>query len=220
MAPAPKRPPNRRGQGHLLHGELIDAARGLLQTQPDSALSIRAVTRAAGVTPQAFYLHFPDIDALLYEVYAREWAALRDALAAAGGRRPAGQLRRAAHAYAGFALDSPTRYIALLGMRGQYAPAWDSRELPATIVFRFAADLIGAALGDAGRAGLTEAQRQDVTDRAIGFIAALHGLVSLKISKPLYPWPLPRLIDQAVDHALQPRDHTGTDTPSGSASNA
>lgn len=214
MCPARKRPPNRRGEGHLLRSELIEAARGLLQTQPDSELSIRAVTRAARVTPQAFYLHFPDIDALLYEVYAGEWAALRSSLtaAAASGSGPADQLRRAAHAYCGFALDSPTRYIALLGMRGQYAPAWDSRELPATAIFRFAADLIGAALDHPGSTGLTRAQQQDVTDRAIGLIAALHGQVSLAISKPLYPWPLPRLIDQAVGHALQPRDQPGTDT--------
>lgn len=217
MCPARKRPPNRRGEGHLLRDELVEAARGLLQTQPDSALGIRAVTRAAGVSPQSFYLHFPDVDALLYEVYAREWAALRSVLASAAAedRDPPDRLRRAAHAFCDFALESPTRYIALMGMRGQYAPKWDSWELPAAAVFRFTAALIGAALGHPAGTELTRAQRQQVTDRAIGLIGALHGLVSLKINKPLYPWPLPRLIDQAAAHSLQTLewDDTGTETP-------
>jgi AcrR family transcriptional regulator len=175
------------------------------------------LSRAAGVSPQSFYLHFPDVDALLYEVYAREWAELRGVLAdaAAEGRDHPDRLRRVAHAFCDFALESPTRYIALMGMRGQYAPEWTSRELPAIAVFKLVAALIGAGLGHPGGTDLTEAQRQEVTDRAVGLISALHGLVSLKINKPLYPWPLPRLIDQAAVHSLQTHDwdETGTQAP-------
>lgn len=43
---------------------LLDAALGLLEHQSLSSLGLREVTRAAGVTPTAFYRHFDDIAAL------------------------------------------------------------------------------------------------------------------------------------------------------------
>ncbi|MFD0024881.1 TetR family transcriptional regulator [Streptomyces sp. NPDC058382] len=43
---------------------LLDAALGLLEDQSLSSLGLREVTRAAGVTPTAFYRHFDDIAAL------------------------------------------------------------------------------------------------------------------------------------------------------------
>ncbi|MFJ2922801.1 TetR family transcriptional regulator [Streptomyces sp. NPDC087307] len=43
---------------------LLDAALGLLEHQSLSSLGLREVTRAAGVTPTAFYRHFEDTAAL------------------------------------------------------------------------------------------------------------------------------------------------------------
>ncbi|MFF2013774.1 TetR family transcriptional regulator [Streptomyces sp. NPDC058195] len=43
---------------------LLDAALGLLEHQSLSSLGLREVTRAAGVTPTAFYRHFADTAAL------------------------------------------------------------------------------------------------------------------------------------------------------------
>ncbi|MEV8101676.1 TetR family transcriptional regulator [Streptomyces sp. NPDC088135] len=43
---------------------LLDAALGLLEHQSLSSLGLREVTRAAGVTPTAFYRHFGDTAAL------------------------------------------------------------------------------------------------------------------------------------------------------------
>ncbi|MFF2330223.1 MULTISPECIES: TetR family transcriptional regulator [unclassified Streptomyces] len=43
---------------------LLDAALGLLEHQSLSSLGLREVTRAAGVTPTAFYRHFDDTAAL------------------------------------------------------------------------------------------------------------------------------------------------------------
>lgn len=43
---------------------LLDAAVGLLEDQNLSSLSLREVTRAAGIVPAAFYRHFRDMDDL------------------------------------------------------------------------------------------------------------------------------------------------------------
>ncbi|WP_405900013.1 TetR family transcriptional regulator [Streptomyces sp. NBC_00727] len=43
---------------------LLDAALGLLEEQSLSSLGLREVTRAAGITPTAFYRHFESVPAL------------------------------------------------------------------------------------------------------------------------------------------------------------
>src|SRR5215831_10556603 len=96
-----------RPAGSRLRGELIAAARQLLSgASAESELTIRAVTRTAGVHPQAFYLHFDSLDQLLYAVYAAEFAELTKALEAAAVTAVPGEpaLRAMCHAYARFAL--------------------------------------------------------------------------------------------------------------------
>ncbi|BCJ41930.1 transcriptional regulator [Actinoplanes ianthinogenes] len=43
---------------------LLDAALTLMEQRSLSSIGLREVTRAAGVTPTAFYRHFPDVDRL------------------------------------------------------------------------------------------------------------------------------------------------------------
>ncbi|MFB7913000.1 TetR family transcriptional regulator [Streptomyces sp. NPDC056061] len=54
----------RRTQKLRTRQGLLDAALGLLEHQSLSSLGLREVTRAAGVTPTAFYRHFDDTAAL------------------------------------------------------------------------------------------------------------------------------------------------------------
>ncbi|MGB0119682.1 MAG: TetR/AcrR family transcriptional regulator, partial [Solirubrobacterales bacterium] len=58
-----------RGKGKLLRQRLIDATLALLDEGSDPAtISIRGVTRKAGVSPTAFYLHFDSHEQLMREV--------------------------------------------------------------------------------------------------------------------------------------------------------
>src|SRR3954463_7775958 len=43
---------------------LLDAALGLMERPSRPSLGLREITRAAGITPTAFYRHFPDVDSL------------------------------------------------------------------------------------------------------------------------------------------------------------
>ena len=61
---------------------LLDAALRLLEHQSLSSISLREVTRAAGIVPAAFYRHFPDMDSLGVALVEASLEPLRTALRA------------------------------------------------------------------------------------------------------------------------------------------
>ena len=181
-----KRPRNRRGQGGRLRDELIEAARRLLSTAEQEAdVSIRAVTREAGAAPQSFYLQFASLDELLYAVYAAEYDRLRQAMADAASRAPdhLARLLAVCTAYCQYAQEQPARYRALTGIRGQPSHReWDGRPLPGAPAFAMIRDTVAQALAAAGSPA-------DPFLAASTLWAALHGLVTLRATRPAFPWP-------------------------------
>jgi AcrR family transcriptional regulator len=182
---APARRRNRRGEGSKLRDELIGAARELLRSASnESDVSIRAVTRAAGAAPQSFYLQFASIDELLYEVYALEFDSLRQALvqAAGGAGGPVAALRAMCRAYCDYAQAYPGRYRALTGVRGQLHEDWQAVQMPGMPAFVALQDAVADVLAAAGR-------DTDPALAAATLWAGLHGLVTLRDSRPAFPWP-------------------------------
>lgn len=174
---------NKRGQGARLRQELVEAARHLLMTaQRESELSIRAVTRAAGTSPQSFYLQFATLDELLYAVYAIEFESLRETIvrAAAGADDPVAALTAVGRAYCGYGQEHPGRYRAMFGVRGQAHPQWEG--LPGAQTFAVLQDAVSAAL-------------QYTASEAEPFLATttlwagLHGIVTLRADRPAFAWP-------------------------------
>ncbi len=202
-ADSPRRPRNRRGEGTLLRAELIQAARQLLMTaEREADVSIRAVTRAAGTSPQSLYLQFPSLDELLYEVYALEFADLRQAMVLAAGSTPdaVARLPAVCDAYCGYAQAHPGRYRALFGVRGQARHVeWDGRPLPGAPTFSVLMDAVGDAL----------AARHSPTDpflAASTLWACLHGVITLRADRPAFPWPpLANMVSSLVDQMLAPQ---------------
>jgi AcrR family transcriptional regulator len=183
---AGSRPRNRRGQGGRLRDELIEAARRLLATAEHEAdVSIRAVTREARAAPQSFYLQFGSLDELLYAVYAVEYEQLRQAMVDAASRVPDPRARLAAvcTAYCEYAQAQPGRYRALTGTRGQpHHPGWDRQPLPGAPAFAVLRDTVAQALAAAGSSA-------DPFLAAATLWASLHGLVTLRATRPAFPWP-------------------------------
>jgi AcrR family transcriptional regulator len=62
---------------------IVDAALKLLDERSFSALSLREVTRAAGIVPGAFYRHFESMEALGLVLIDESFRSLRDMLRAA-----------------------------------------------------------------------------------------------------------------------------------------
>jgi AcrR family transcriptional regulator len=196
-----RRARNRRGEGGRLRDELIEAARRLLaDAEQEADVSIRAVTREAGAAPQSFYLQFASLDELLYAVYAVEYEGLRQAMARAAGqaRDPRARLVAVCGAYCQYAQEQPGRYRALTGVRGQPSHQhWDDRPLPGAPAFAMLHDTVAQALTAAGSPA-------DPFLAASTLWAALHGLVTLRASRPAFPWPpLADMIDSIAGQTLQ-----------------
>jgi AcrR family transcriptional regulator len=62
---------------------LLDAALELLEEQSFSSLSLRQVTRAAGIVPTAFYRHFDDMEELGLALIDESFRTLREMIRAA-----------------------------------------------------------------------------------------------------------------------------------------
>jgi AcrR family transcriptional regulator len=102
------------------HGDLraacVSAAMELLEESGETALSLRAVARRAGVSPAAPYRHYADREALVSAVAALGYRELAERLAAAHPS-PATpeQLTSVAIAYVQFALERPALFRIMFG---------------------------------------------------------------------------------------------------------
>ena len=93
--PRPAGPRARRGEGERLRAEILAAAeRLLIDTGDESAVSIRAVAEAVGVTPPSIYLHFADRNELLFAVVEEQFGHLDEVMeqAAVGVDDPLGRV--------------------------------------------------------------------------------------------------------------------------------
>jgi AcrR family transcriptional regulator len=114
MSTSPRRPAPAKRRYH--HGDLravlLREAGKILEKEGLEALSLRALTRRAGVSHTAPYRHFPDREALLAALAAEGFRRLGEAqreAAAAGGLRGLGE------AYVAFALAQPQRFRLMFG---------------------------------------------------------------------------------------------------------
>jgi AcrR family transcriptional regulator len=187
-----RRPRARKGEGAALRDEILAATeRLLLETGSAEAVSIRGVADRVGVTPPSIYRHFADKNDLIFEVSAAHFAALDEVLARAseGVGDPVDRLRAMGFAYIHFGLDNPEPYRILFMTRADDTP----EEYKAVVLRDNAAfDQVRRCVQeciDSGRfrQGFTDAYRL-----AIGFWARVHGLTSLLIAKPEFPWPVDR----------------------------
>jgi AcrR family transcriptional regulator len=162
------------------HGDLkralIDAATEILRTHGSEALTLRAVARAAGVSANAPYRHFPDrrtlVAAVAQEGFALLHGEMMAAIRSAEGREG---FRQVAVAYVRFAHEHPARYRVMFG--AEVAAKDDLPDLRAQSrsVLEFVAIGIDA-LQKAGMVG-----PGDPMMMATSLWAALHGLVMLSL---------------------------------------
>jgi AcrR family transcriptional regulator len=99
-----------------LRAECVRAAVELLEESGETALSLRAVARRAGVSPAAPYRHYADREALVSAVAAVGYRELAGRLAAAHpSPSTPKQLASVAVAYVQFALDRPALFRIMFG---------------------------------------------------------------------------------------------------------
>jgi len=155
-----------RGYHHGdLPATLLRAAGKLLEKEGLETLSLRALTRRAGVSHAAPYRHFRDRESLLAALAAEGFGMLGHALreaAAAGGLRAMGE------AYVRFALAHPQRFRLMFGGQLDIARHAALREV-ATQAFQALSGALAARVGDAPGA----------RDASVAAWALVHGLAHL-----------------------------------------
>jgi len=99
-----------------LRPALVRAAMELLEEGGETALSVRAAARRAGVSPAAPYRHYADREALLSAVASVGYGELAERLAAAHpSPSTPEQLTNVAIAYVQFALERPALFRIMFG---------------------------------------------------------------------------------------------------------
>jgi AcrR family transcriptional regulator len=157
----------------------------LAKAGDEEAVSIRAIADAVGVSPPAIYMHFPDKDALIFEVCAARFGELADAIdeAAAGVEDPVEAVLVRGEAYIRFAVEHPEQYRVLF-LRPGAGRRVTADELRSSSSFGNLIDAVERAQS-AGRFSPEHA----AIETAMELWAVAHGVASLLINVRDLPWP-------------------------------
>jgi AcrR family transcriptional regulator len=180
----------RRGEGERLHGEILAAAEELLvETADESAVSIRAIADRVGVTAPSIYRHFADKDTLLFHVINKVFGELDAELerAAAGATDPIDEVRRKAMAYVEYGLEHPEHYRLLFMCKNERKKDMDldGPAVAGSTAFNHLMETAERILAS----GRPDVVRVDPYAFTCAIWAGVHGITSLRISMPLFPWP-------------------------------
>jgi len=185
----PRRAPARRGQGAALRADILDAASGMVARSGDaSTLTLRAVAREVGVAATSIYLHFESVEALVEELKACRFGELTEHLrqaADAAGTDPMDRLLARARAYVRFGIERPGEYAVMFAATFGPAQGRPAHAKYADEIFR---DL-AAELRAVPRAGRPPMDADEARMICYHVWTALHGMVSLRLLRPLMDWP-------------------------------
>lgn len=178
----------RERQRHELVEDILAAAREQLETGGPSAVSLRGIARAVGVSAPAIYTYFPSLNdlytRLIVDGYEALAAAVSAAVDAAADRPPVERLAAGPRAYRRWALDNRHTFNLVFfdQIIGYEAPpdgptvdAQTAALLPIGSQF---AKAIGVPLE-----GLT--QPGDPLDEFLGWWGGFHGVVALEVNHHL-----------------------------------
>jgi AcrR family transcriptional regulator len=196
-SPSSRRSRARRGEGELLRDEILAAAEQLLiDTGDERRVSVRAVADAVGVTPPSIYLHFADKETLLNEVCQQHFTTLDERMVAAAAPfadDPLESLHARGMAYVRFGLENPEHYRILFMATGKGHRHDDSDDVARSAALGHMVEAVAVAM-EAGLLRLGDPKRT-----TIGLWATAHGLTSLLIAKPGFPWgDVIQLADQVL----------------------
>lgn len=166
-----------------IRAKLVDVATAEIERTGKATISIRAVSRIAGVSHNAPYFHFPDKQALLMAVAAKGFWKLHDSMvAAASGATDAEERHRLLGVgYVRFAIANPGLFR-LIGNR-EITGATPTRELTNARIA--SAQLFGASVLE-----LTSWRTNVVIDPKVAAVAGwsmMQGLATLLIEGQLIP---------------------------------
>jgi AcrR family transcriptional regulator len=187
----------RRGEGERLRAQIIEAAEKLLiKTGDEEAVSIRAVADAVGVTPPSIYLHFRDKDELIFSICERHFTRLDAYIEKAGAKAsdPIESLILRGKAYVRFGIENPEQYRILFMSKGARSEEnMQPEELRQSASFDHLVQAVQRGVDAGSFSG-------DPLLISMGLWAVVHGITSILISHPHFPWPDN---EKLIDHVLR-----------------
>jgi len=176
-----------RGEGDKLRDEILAATERLLVTKGSvDDVSVRAIAEAVGVTPPSIYMHFADKEALVNAVCERHFRELDrvSARATKGVSDPVKALRAMGRAYVRFGLEHPEEYR-ILFMSKEFDASRTAHldRLKGLSGFNHLVAAVRRCMDEGAFA------KGDAFAVACALWASVHGITSLMIAKPNFPWP-------------------------------
>jgi len=180
----------RARQKQLVRQQILDAARELLIREGYDSLSMRRVAERIDYSPTAIYLHFKDKQELVFSLCEETFAKLVRELEtlARDYPDPLIRLRKGLERYIAFGLKNPNHYIPAFVLPPP--PDLDAKRLqsmhdPQSNGMRALATLRDT-IADGVKAKKLRKVNPEVAARAAW--AAIHGVTSLLITYPDFPW--------------------------------
>ena len=200
--------PSARRQAHKqeLRREILDAARRLFVRDGYDGFSLRKLAAEVGYSPAALYLHFKNKQEIFHCLVAESFEMLMRTGPSPEHEAPddpVAQLKLGMCRFVNFGLQHPDEYrlAFLVPNQGASTP----EEAAASVGKNAAFTALRRRVELCMETGRMQVAPVDLTAQAIW--AACHGITSLLIQRPQFPWFEPsqliqRVIDSAVDSLL------------------
>jgi AcrR family transcriptional regulator len=162
----------------------------LVQAGDEALVSVRAIADRIGITAPAIYLHFDDKDDLFHEVCQRRFRQLNRLFddVTAKTNDPIEQLTELGRAYFRFGTENPEHYKVLMMTKMEHKHSDDDFGVdPPENQGDAAFNRLVAAVQRCIESGAL--RPGDPVVIAVTLWSGLHGLVSLMITAPNFPWP-------------------------------
>ncbi len=180
-------PRKRKGQGGERREEILAEALRLIGERGVQGVSTRQIAEAVGISQPSLYAYFPSRDAIVEELHDRAFVLLVQALDQFRPTpgKPLEQAVEYLRVYVDFGLQNPDAYRVAFMIEGAAKPkppVADPSAKPAMQAFDRLREAVRTLHLNGG------AYKADPEALAQCLWAGLHGLVSLLIARPNFPW--------------------------------
>jgi len=195
----------RRKHKEELRRVMLDAARDIFVREGYENFSMRKLADRIEYSPGSVYLHFKNkeqlFDCLVEESFERLLETLRDLQNGRECKDPAEELKRGLWAYVEFGLQNPNDYRFAFMLR----PPVTKRPYKVHAAFEALRRMVGRCVGE------KRLRAVDVETTAQAVWASVHGITSLLIQRPAFPWVakkkvIAQVINSAIDSLMAEPD--------------
>lgn len=180
-----------------LRRAILDAARSIFVHEGYESFSMRKLAEKVDYSPGSVYLHFKNKDelfeCLVEESFARLLRSLAGLQDGKGRQDPADELKKGMRVYVEFGLRNPNDYRFVFMLK----PPAERRPYKVHGAFEVLRNMV--------RRGVKEKRFRtvDVETTSQALWSSAHGITSLLIQRPSFPWaPKKKLIAQVIDTAV------------------